>query len=128
MAVKKKASKKTAAKTVAAAPRLPSIGTRQTKSQIIQEIADSTELAKKDVAAVFANLGELIQRHMQKRGSGEFQIPDTGVKVRSVKKPARKSRMGRKPATGEEIKIAAKPAHTVVKVLALKALKETINN
>ena len=128
MAVKKKASKKTAAKKAAAAPKLKSIGTRQTKSQIIQEIVDNTGLAKKDVAAVFANLGELIQRHMQKRGSGEFQIPDTGVKIRRVKKPARKARMGRNPATGEEIKIAAKPAHTVVKVLALKALKETINN
>ena len=127
MAVKKKASKKTAAKKAAAKPKLKSIGTRQTKTQILQEIADSTDLAKKDVAAVFANLGELIQRHMQKRGSGEFQIPDTGVKIRRVKKPARKARMGRNPATGEEIKIAAKPAHTVVKVLALKALKDTIN-
>ena len=127
MAVKKKASKKTAAKKAAAKPKLKSIGTRQTKTQILQEIADSTGLAKKDVAAVFANLGELIQRHMQKRGSGEFQIPDTGVKIRRVKKPARKARMGCNPATGEEIKIAAKPAHTVVKVLALKALKDTIN-
>lgn len=127
MAVKKKASKKTAAKKVAAAPKLKSITNRQTKSQILQEISESTELSKKDLAAVFSSLGELIQRHMQKRGSGEFQIPDTGVKIRRVKKPARKSRMGRNPATGEEIKIAAKPAHTVVKVLALKALKETIN-
>ncbi|NNJ92282.1 MAG: DNA-binding protein [Gammaproteobacteria bacterium] len=128
MAVKKKAAKKAVAKKVAAAPKLKSIGTRQTKTQIIQAISDSTGLTKKDVSAVFSNLGELIQRHMQKRGSGEFQIPDTGVKVRRVKKPARKARMGRNPATGEEIKIAAKPAHTVVKVQALKALKETINN
>jgi len=127
MAVKKKAAKKAVAKKVAAAPKLKSIGTRQTKTQIIQAISDSTGLTKKDVSAVFSNLGELIQRHMQKRGSGEFQIPDTGVKIRRVKKPARKARMGRNPATGEEIKIAAKPAHTVVKVQALKALKETIS-
>ena len=100
MAVKKKASKKTAAKKVAAAPKLKSITNRQTKSQILQEISESTELSKKDVAAVFSSLGELIQRHMQKRGSGEFQITDTGVKIRRVKKPARKSRMGRNPATG----------------------------
>ena len=125
-AAKKAAAKKAAAKKAAAAPKLKSITTRQTKTQIVQEIADSTGLTKKDVAAVFANLGELIQRHMQKRGSGEFQIPDTGVKIRRVKKPARKARMGRNPATGEEIKIAAKPAHTVVKVQALKALKDTI--
>jgi nucleoid DNA-binding protein len=128
MAVKKKVANKTAAKQVVAAAKPKSIGTRQTKTQIIQEITESTGLAKKDVAAVFASLGQLIQRHMQKRGSGEFQIPDTGVKIRRVKKPARKARMGRNPATGEEIKIAAKPAHTVVKVLALKALKDTINN
>lgn len=128
MAVKKKAAKKAVAKKAAAAPKPKSIGTRQTKTQIIQAISESTGLTKKDVSAVFADLGELILRHMQKRGSGEFQIPDTGVKIRRVKKPARKARMGRNPATGEEIKIAAKPAHTVVKVQALKALKETINN
>ncbi len=130
MAVKKKASKKKVAKkkvaAAPAAPKLKSIATRMTKTQVIQAISESTELPKKDVAAVFANLGELIQRHMQKRGSGEFQIPDTGVKIRRVKKPARKARMGRNPATGEEIKIPAKPAHTVVKVAALKALKDTI--
>ena len=63
---------------------------------------------------------------MKKRGSGEFTIPDTGVKIRRVKKPARKARMGRNPATGEPMKIAAKPASTVVRVTALKALKDTI--
>jgi nucleoid DNA-binding protein len=34
--------------------------------------------------------------------------------------------MGRNPATGEPMKIAAKPASTVVRVSALKALKDTI--
>ena len=76
--------------------------------------------------AVFSSLGDLVARHMKRNGSGEFQIPDTGVKIRRVKKPARKSRMGRNPATGEMIKIAAKPAQTAVKVTALKALKDTI--
>ena len=127
MAVKKKAAKKAVAKKAAAAPRLKSIGTRQTKTQIIQAISESTGLTKKDVSAVFADLGELIQRHMQKRGSGEFQIPDTGVKIRRVKKPARKARMGRNPATGEEIVIPAKPATTRVRVTALKKLKDMIN-
>ncbi len=132
MAVKKKAAKKTVSrkKTVAkkaAAPTLKSIPTKQTKTQIIQAIAEDTGLARKDVAAVFGSLGELIQRHMQRRGSGELTIPETGVKIRRVRKPARKARMGRNPATGETIKIAAKPASTVVKVSALKALKDTVN-
>jgi nucleoid DNA-binding protein len=138
MAVKKKAAKKTtarraapkkkvAAKKAAAPAKLKSITTKQTKTQIIQAIAEDTDLTRKQVAEVFGSLGNLIQRHMQKRGSGEFTIPETGVKVRRVRKPARKARMGRNPATGETIKIAAKPASTVVKVTALKALKETVN-
>lgn len=129
MAVKKKvAKKKVAKKKVAAAPekKIKAITTKQTKTQVIAAIAESTELSKKDVAAVFSTLGEMITGHMKKRGSGEFTIPDTGVKVRRVKKPARKSRMGRNPATGEPMKIAAKPASTVVRVSALKALKDTI--
>jgi len=152
MAVKKKATKKTAKKAVAkttkkkvvaktskkkvaakkaaakpAAAPLKAITAKMTKLQIINTIAEDVDLTKKEVASVFASLGELLQRHMKRRGSGEFSIPDTGVKVRRVKKPARKSRMGRNPAPGETIKIAAKPASTTVKVTALKALKDTIN-
>ena len=127
MAVKKKATKKKVAKkAAAAAPAVKAIANKQTKTQIIAAIAESTELSKKDVGAVFAKLGEMIESHMKRRGSGEFTIPDTGVKIRRVKKPARKARMGRNPATGEAMKIAAKPASTVVRVSALKALKDTL--
>lgn len=125
--VAKKVAAKKAAPAKAAAPARPkSIASRQTKLQIVQAIADETGLNRKQVGDVFASLGTLIQRHMQRRGSGEFVIPDTGVKIRRVKKPARKARMGRNPATGEAIKIAAKPASTVIKVTALKALKDTL--
>lgn len=123
MAVKKKASSKKAA---APAKKASGTSTKQTKGQIIDTLATETGLTKKDVAAVFASLGGLIARHMKRSGSGEFHIPDTGVKIARVKKPARKARMGRNPATGEEIKIAAKPAYTGIKVTALKALKETV--
>lgn len=130
MAVKKKvATKKVAKKKVAAAAPTKTIKattTRQTKTQIITAIAESTGLARKDVAAVFSNLGDMITSHIKRRGSGEFTIPDTGVKIRRVKKPSRKARMGRNPATGEPMKIAAKPASTVVRVSALKALKDKI--
>ena len=127
-AKKKKAvtRKKTVAKKAAAAPAPKSITTRQTKLQILQAIAEETDLSRKQIADVFSALGTLVKRHVQRRGSGEFSIPETGVKIRRVKKPARKSRMGRNPATGETIKIAAKPATTVVKVTALKALKEML--
>ncbi len=126
VAKKKVAPKKKAAAAAAAPKRLKSITTKQTKTQIIQAIVEDTGLTKKQVGSVFNSLGELIQRNMQRRGSGEFTIPQTGVKIRRVRKPARKSRMGRNPATGEAIKIAAKPASTVIKVNALKALKDTL--
>jgi nucleoid DNA-binding protein len=123
---KKAAKKKVAAKKTAAKPAMKAITAKQTKTQIISAIAEETELSKKEVTAVFGSLNSLITRHMQRRGSGEFTIPDTGIKVRRVIKPRTKARMGRNPATGEAIKIAAKPAKTVVKVTALKALKDKI--
>ncbi|MEE9357367.1 HU family DNA-binding protein [Candidatus Vondammii sp. HM_W22] len=126
VAKKKAAVKRTAEKT-AKPIKQKSITTKQTKIQIIQAIAEETGLSRKQIGEVFSSLGSLIKRHMQRRGSGEFSIPDTGVKIRRVRKPARKSRMGRNPATGETIKIAAKPVSTVVKVAALKALKDTLN-
>ena len=132
MAVKKKAApkaaKKKAAPKAAAAPKpVKAIGTKQTKAQIITTISETTGLSKKDVTAVFSALNDMITGHIKKRGSGEFAIPETGVKIRRVVKPARKARMGRNPATGEPMKIAAKKASTVVKVTALKALKDKVN-
>ncbi len=128
MAVKKKATKKKAAKKAAAPEKkIKAIAKKMTKTQIIAHIAESTGLSKKQVAEVFSELSDLITAHMKRRGSGEFTIPDTGVKIRRVKKPARKARMGRNPATGEPMKIPAKPASTAVRITALKALKETIN-
>lgn len=132
MAVTKKTAKKSAKKKVAAkkstsSSRLTAIPTKQTKLQIITAITEETGLNRKDVTAVFSALSNLITRHVQRRGSGEFVIPDSGVKIRRVLKPRTKARMGRNPATGEAIKIAAKPATTVVKVSALKALKDKIS-
>ena len=123
---KKAAKKKVAAKKVAATPRLKSIAEKQTKTQILTAIAEDTGLSRKEVAAVFSSMSNLITRHVQRRGSGEFSVPDCGIKVRRVIKPRTKARMGRNPATGEAIKIAAKPAKTVIKMTALKALKDKI--
>lgn len=130
MAVKKKSAKKTAKKAAVkkvVANKTPSaIATKQTKNQIINTISEKTSLSRKDIAAVFSAMSDLISGHLHKRGSGEFSVPDCGIKVRRVMKPRTKARMGRNPATGEAIKIPAKPAKTVVKVTALKALKDKI--
>ncbi len=132
-AVKKapaKAAPKKAAAPKATAPKAATSGkpiaTKQTKTQIITAVAEQTGLSKKDVGAVFSSLSGLIEAHMKKRGSGEFTIPDSGVKIRRIKKPATKARKMVSPFTGEEITVKAKPARNTVKITALKGLKETV--
>lgn len=125
MAAKKAKSKKRAAKKAAPAKRLPAIKDKYSKSAIVSEIADKTELSKKEVGAVFDELGVLIERHIKKGGAGEFTLPGM-LKIKTVKKPARKARKGvpNPFRPGELMDIAAKPASIKVKVLPLKALKE----
>jgi len=106
--------------------KLKAIKDKQTQTQVITTIAEETGLAKKEVKAVLESLGELTFRHIMKRGSGEFKIPYVGVKVNRKTKPATKKRMGRNPATGEEITIAAKPKREVVKAMPLKAIKDLL--
>lgn len=108
------------------AKRSATIATKQTKSQILSDIAEDTGLTKKEVAAVLDSMADLAVRHLKKKGSGEFSIPSLGVKLRRVIKPARKARPGINPFTGEEIMIKAKPATTSVRATPLKALKDAI--
>ncbi len=121
---KKRAAKKAAPRTTAT--NVKAIATRQTKTQIIADLAEETGLDKKQIASVFAALGRKIETHMKPKGSGEFTIPDTGIKVARVIKPRTKARMGRNPATGEAVKIAAKPARKAIRLTALKSLKMKI--
>lgn len=94
-----------------------------TKAEIMAHIADETTLSKKQVELVFNSLYGLMKAQLGKNGPGEITLPNI-VKLRVAKKAATKAREGRNPATGEKIKIAAKPAHKVVKATILKPTKE----
>ena len=96
-----------------------------TKTAILNEIATNTNLTRNQVSAVMDELESVIERHIRKRSVGEFTLPGL-LKIKAAKRPATKKRMGRNPATGEEIVIAAKPATTRVRVTALKKLKDMI--
>jgi len=96
-----------------------------TKSEILGALAEDTELAKKDVAAVFESLGGLIGKSLGRSGPGTFTVPGL-MKVKVVRKPATKARKGLNPFTGEETVFKAKPARNVVKVLPLKGLKDMV--
>jgi len=99
---------------------------KQTKSQILSTLSEETGLSKKDVQAVFAATKELAARHLAARGSGELTIPEIGVKLRRVKKAARKAGMARNPFTGEMVKVEAKPASLSVRATAMKAIKDVV--
>lgn len=121
---KKKATKKAAPKKSASAAK--TIKDPMTKSALYATIADSTQLKKKDVVAVFEELTNIINGHVKKNGAGIFTMPGL-CKIKVVRKPATKARKGINPFTGEPTVFKAKPARNVVKILALKALKEMVN-
>ena len=98
---------------------------QMTKAQLLSAIAEETGLTRKQIADVMESLGGQIQRHVKKRGPGAFTLPGL-LKIKTVRKPARKARKGRNPFTGEETTFAAKPAHTVVKIQPLKGLKDMV--
>ncbi len=86
-----------------------------TKSQIITKLAEDSEITKKQAAAVLASLADLAY----KKAKDGFTVPGLGKLVLVQ----RKARMGRNPATGEQIKIKAKK---VVKFRVAKAAKDAI--
>ncbi|MEY4244693.1 MAG: hypothetical protein RLZZ245_2278 [Verrucomicrobiota bacterium] len=96
---------------------------RYSKTQILEEIASSTGLTRKQVSGVLDSLTTVIEAHINKRAVGEFVLPGL-MKISTVRKPAVKARKGISPFTKEEVVFKAKPATTVVKVRALKKLKD----
>ncbi|MBT3624978.1 MAG: DNA-binding protein, partial [Gammaproteobacteria bacterium] len=48
---------------------------KYTKSAILAELAETTELSKKQVSSVLDELSSLIERHVKKGGAGEFTLP-----------------------------------------------------
>jgi nucleoid DNA-binding protein len=119
----KKATAKKAAPAKAPAKKAVALKDKMTKSQMIANIAESTELSKKQVGDVMAELEGLIERSIKKRAVGEFTLPGL-MKITTVKKPARKARKGINPFTGEETVFKAKPASVAVKIRPLKKMKE----
>ncbi|MCH8147667.1 MAG: HU family DNA-binding protein [Planctomycetes bacterium] len=109
---KKKAAKKTTVRS-------------RTKSQVYGELADDVELSRKQVAGLFDGLAGMIKKDLGKRGPGTFTVPGL-MKIKVVRKPATKARKGINPFTGEEMMFKAKPARNVVKVQALKGLKDMV--
>lgn len=88
------------------------------KSELIDEVAENTEMSKADasraVEAVFESITKALKKNQEVRlvGFGTFHVAK------------RKAGTGRNPRTGEEIKI---PASKLPKFKAGKGLKDAVN-
>jgi DNA-binding protein HU-beta len=88
-----------------------------TKSQLTTHIAEKAGLTKKAATEILDELAAVAYKEAKK--NKQFTIPGIGKLVLDK----RKARMGRNPATGESIKIAAKK---VVKFRVAKACKDSV--
>jgi len=89
-----------------------------TKAQLVDTLAEKTDLSKKDVSTLVDTMSDVVLNEVKK--NGECVVPGLGKMVKSK----RKARKGRNPATGEEIKI---PAKTVPKFKISKAAKDSLS-
>lgn len=88
-----------------------------TKSEIMAAIAEAAQISKKQAVAAYEKL--LAIAYEGAKGPKGIVLPGLGKLI----KINRKARMGRNPATGETIKIAAKK---VVKFRVAKAAKDAV--
>ena len=89
-----------------------------TQAQFFQAVAEGAQVSKVQVRAVFQAVEEVVTKRLKAEG----KIPLGGLGA--VKLVDRKARIGRNPATGEQIKI---PARTAIKLTPAKALKDIFN-
>lgn len=91
-----------------------------TQSEMVDDLADRSGWSKGDVKAFLNHLGEFVEDNVAEG----YRVKLNGVVVGPAVTPARKKRMGRNPATGEEVEIAAKPASAKLKAKIVKPLTD----
>ncbi len=94
-----------------------------TQTQLIAAVAERSELSKADAKRAITALDDVI---LEEIGNAQ-KVRIGGIVQLTVRiKPATKKRMGRNPATGEEIQIAAKPASVDLRARPLAKAKTAL--
>jgi DNA-binding protein HU-beta len=88
-----------------------------TQTQVMGHLADKVGISKKAAKQALDEINLLVVRELKKEGS----IRMTGLGIFRKRKLA--ARVGRNPATGEQIKI---PARTRLRFTPAKALKDSV--
>merc|ERR1712028_108365 len=91
------------------------------KGAIADALATACEQKKSEVAKVLDALATLAGKEV--KGTGKFTIPGVCM-IKTKHKAATKA--GKRLMFGQEMKVKAKPARTVVKAFAVSALKKSV--
>merc|ERR1711934_608651 len=91
------------------------------KSAVADAMATACETKRGEMSKVLEALAELVTKEV--KSTGKFKIPGVCM-IKTRHKPARKA--GKRMAFGKEMRVKAKPARTVVKAFAPKALKDCV--
>ena len=94
-----------------------------TKSELIGQLAEHSELKKSDIKGVLETLAAVGYKELKKTGS--FLVPGF-AKFVVIKKPATKARKGINPFTKEPTVFKAKPARKIIKARPVKAAKDAV--
>jgi DNA-binding protein HU-beta len=92
-----------------------------TATEMASELAERTGVSKTDVRHVLDELHNVV---IEQLGFCQRVKIANIVQLEPKIKAKRKARIGRNPATGEDVKIAAKPAEAVVRARVLKPGKD----
>ena len=98
----------------------------RSKGETLKMIAEKTKLPRKQVVAVFEELGNIMKKDLSKKGTGTFVVHGM-MKIVVVNKPATKAYEKPNPfKPGEMMTVKAKPASRKIKIRPMKALKAMV--
>jgi nucleoid DNA-binding protein len=98
----------------------------RSKGETLKAIAEKTKLPRKQVAAVFEELGSIMKKDLGKKGTGTFVVHGM-MKIVVVNKPSTKAYEKPNPfKPGEMMTVKAKPASRKIKIRPMKALKAMV--
>ena len=120
LAAKCELKKAVASKVIAS---LAEIGTKEVKKSGVFTVPGLCRIKTRNKPATKAGKRVMFCKESNMRKSGVFTIPGLG-RIQTRNKPA--TRAGKRVMFGKEVKVAAKPAKTVVKAFPVAALKSEI--
>jgi DNA-binding protein HU-beta len=88
-----------------------------TQSRVMEHLVNTVGISRKDAKLALDELNTLVVRELKKEGS--IRLAGLGI----FRKRKLAARVGRNPATGEQIRI---PARTRLRFTPAKALKESV--